>query len=171
MEQFKILLVDDSPNVLNALIRVFKDEGYNIFTATSSKAGLEILKNERIDLIISDENMPEMPGTEFLRVASVQYPQTIRIMLTGLFDLELAKNAINKGEVYKFFNKPWDDFELLISVRYALKQKMLETKYIKLKNVVAAQSKILNALEMEYPGISQKELSEDGAVIIEDNQE
>jgi DNA-binding NtrC family response regulator len=168
MDQSKVLLVDDSPNILNALLRVFRDEGYKIFTANSGKAALEILKKESIDLILCDENMPEMPGTELLRFARVQYPQMVRIMLTGLFDLELAKTAINKGEVYKFFNKPWDDFELIISVRYALKQKMLEAEHTKLKNIVDAQSRILNALELEYPGISKKKLSEDGAVIIEE---
>jgi DNA-binding NtrC family response regulator len=168
MEQFKILLVDDSHNVINALLRAFKSEGYKIFTANSGKAAIEILKNEIIDLIICDENMPEMPGLELLRLARVQYPQIIRIMLTGMFDLELAKNAINKGEVYRFFNKPWDDFELIISVRYALKQKMLESEYLKLKSVVSNQNKILQSLEQEYPGISQKVMTEDGSVIIEE---
>jgi DNA-binding NtrC family response regulator len=168
MEQFKILLIDDSHNVISALLRVFKSEGYRIFTASSGKAALEILKNESIDLIICDENMPEMPGMELLRLARVQYPQIIRIMLTGMFDLELAKNAINKGEVYRFFNKPWDDFELIISVRYALKQKMLESEYLKLKSVVSNQNIILQSLEQEYPGISKKVMTEDGSVIIEE---
>jgi two-component system, probable response regulator PhcQ len=168
MEQFKILLVDDSPNVLSALIRVFKSEGYKIFTADSGKHALEIMKKEDIDLIICDENMPEMPGLELLRFARIQYPQIIRIMLTGMFDLELAKNAINKGEVYKFFNKPWDDFELIISVRYALKQKSLESEYMKLKNVVDNQNKLLQSLEKEYPGISKKSMTADGSVIIEE---
>jgi two-component system, probable response regulator PhcQ len=168
MVLFSILFVDDSPNVISALVRVFKSEGYKIFTANSVTAGMEILKKENIDLLICDENMPEMPGMELLRYSRIHYPQVVRIMLTGQLDLELAKIAINQGEVYKFFNKPWDDFELIITVRYALKQKMLESNYLKLKHVVDNQTKILQSLEQEYPGISKKAMTEDGSIVIEE---
>jgi two-component system, probable response regulator PhcQ len=167
MEQFKILLVDDSPNVLKALQRAFRGEDYGIYTANSAREALEVLKNENIDLLISDENMPEVPGTELLRHVRVQYPHIVRIMLTGMLDLELAKEAINKGEVYKFFNKPWDDFELQISVRYALRQKAIERENAKLKKAINNQQKMFQLLERDYPGITKKVISEDGSFILE----
>ncbi|NLI16572.1 MAG: response regulator [candidate division Zixibacteria bacterium] len=168
MAQFSILLVDDSPDIISALVRAFKSEGYKIFTAGSVKAGMEILKKENIDLLICDENMPGMPGMELIRYARLHYPQVVRIMLTGRLDLELAKLAINQGEVYRYFNKPWDDYELLLAVRYALKQKMLESNYLKLKQIADNQNKILQSLEKEYPGISKKAMTDDGSIIIEE---
>ncbi len=167
MHQFKILLVDDSPNMLKALERTFKSEEYELFLALSAKEALEILKNEDIDLIISDENMPEISGTDLLKAVKLQYPSVIRMMLTGLTDFEIVKNAINKGEIYKFFNKPWDDFELLLSVRYALKQKALEKENLQLKSKLNTQEKILRQLEIKYPGISEKKMSRDGSIIID----
>jgi two-component system probable response regulator PhcQ len=167
MSRFKILLVDDSPNVLKALTRTFRLEGYELFSALSAKEALEILKKENIDLLISDENMPEISGTELLKLVRIQYPMIIRIMLTGLDDFEVIKNAINKGEIYRFFNKPWNDFELLITVRYALKQKALAEENQQLKWKLKTQEEYLKQLELEYPGISEKKMSEDGSIIID----
>lgn len=167
MSRFKILLVDDSPNMLKALKRTFRSEGYKLFTVLSGKEALEILKKEDIDLLISDENMPEMSGTELLKLVSIQHSTVIRIMLTGLVDFEVIKNAINKGEIYRFFNKPWDDFELLFNVRHALKQKALEEENSQLKSNLKQHEKYLRQLEIEYPGISEKNLSEDGSIIID----
>jgi len=160
-------LVDDSPNMLKALKRTFKSEGYELFTVLSAKEALEVLKKEDIDLIISDENMPEISGTELLKLVKVQYPLIIRIMLTGLVNFEVVKNAINKGEIYRFFNKPWDDFELLFNVRHALKQKVLEEENSQLKSNLKQQEKYLRQLEIEYPGISEKKMSADGSIIID----
>lgn len=167
MNNFKILLVDDSQNMLKALKRTFLSEGYALYFALSAKEALEILKKEDIDLIISDENMPEISGTDLLKLVRVQYPSMIRIMLTGLADFEVVKNAINKGEIYKFFNKPWDDFELLLSVRYALKQKVLEMENQQLRSKLRTQEEYLRQLELEYPGISEKKMSKDGSIIID----
>ncbi len=164
---FKILLVDDSQNVLNALKRTFKIEDYKLFFAKSANEALTALKENDIDLIISDENMPEVSGTELLKIAKSQYPSVIRMMLTGLADFEIVKNAINNGEIYKFFNKPWDDFELLLSVKYALNQKKLEEENNKLKNSLREREKYLRELENDYPGITKKKLSLDGAIILE----
>ena len=167
MCRFKILLVDDSPNVLKALQRTFRAEDYTTLKAESALEAMAVIENEVIDVIISDENMPGISGTELLRVMKDRYPHTVRIMLTGLTDIEVAKNAINKGEIYRFFNKPWDDFELLISVRYALEQKKIERENARLKSIVRTQEKLLKQLEEQYPGITQKRVAEDGAIIID----
>jgi len=159
MSRFKILLVDDSPNMLKALKRTFKSEGYELFTVLSAKEALEVLKKEDIDLIISDENMPEISGTELLKLVKVQYPLIIRIMLTGLVNFEVVKNAINKGEIYRFFNKPWDDFELLFNVRHALKQKVLEEENSQLKSNLKQQEKYLRQLDLYKMTVENKRLN------------
>lgn len=168
MYQSKILLVDDSEYILKALRRTFADEDYVIFTAKSASEAINILNAENIDLLITDENMPGVTGTDLLKTMRRQYPDVIRIMITGLTDIEVAKNAINNGEIYRFFNKPWNDFELLVSVRHALNQKMLEKENTQLKSVVRRQEELLHQLEEEYPGISEKNISEDGAIIIDE---
>jgi len=167
----KLLLVDDSDNIINALTRLFKNEDFNIYSANSGEEALSILEANNVDLILCDENLPHLSGTELLRIVKTRYPQIIRIMLTGLLNIETAKAAINKGEVYKFYTKPWDDFELLVSVRHALKQKALEDECKTLKEMVNRQSTLLSSLEKEYPGISQKRLSQDGSLIIEEDEQ
>ena len=167
MCQFKILLVDDSPNVLKALQRTFRAEGYTMLTAESAQEALAVLEKEVVDVIITDENMPGISGTELLRLVKERYPDTVRIMLTGLTDIEVAKNAINNGEIYRFFSKPWDDFELLISVRYALQQKTVERENTRLKSIVKTRKEMLKQLEGQPPGITRKRFAEDGAIIID----
>ncbi len=167
MRQFKILLVDDSPNILKALKRTFKSEDYSLFTAESAIEALAILKKTSVDLIISDEHMPGCNGSELFKRTCELYPDTIRFMITGLSNIEDVKNAINKGEIYRFFTKPWDDFELLLSVRYALKQKTLKTENKTLRRAVEKQDQILNKLEKENPGITKVNLTETGAIVLD----
>lgn len=169
MQQFKILLVDDSKSILRALKRTFKSEGYDIFTAESAYEAMEIFANEEIDLIITDENMPGISGTELLARTRKMYPDVIRMMLTGATDIEVAREAINKGEVYKFFGKPWDDLELLVSVQYALQHRETEKENKRLKKVVGEQQNLLRQLEKEYPGISEVTKANDGTIILEND--
>lgn len=107
-----LLLVDDEENILAALKRLLRRDGYQIFTATSARLGFEILAAHPIGVIISDQRMPEMCGTDFLSRVKEIYPDTIRIVLSGYTDLQSITNAINQGAIYKFLTKPWED-ELL----------------------------------------------------------
>ena len=94
-----VLFVDDEENILKALSRVFRREGYRLLTATSGREGLELLQANPVALIVSDQRMPEMLGAEFLRRSREVSPHTIRIMLTGHSDMEAATQAINEGEL------------------------------------------------------------------------
>ncbi|MCE1241318.1 MAG: EAL domain-containing protein [Azonexaceae bacterium] len=116
-----LLLVDDEPNVLNALSRLLRREGYRIFTATTPSAAFEQLAQHAVQVIISDQRMPEMSGTEFLSRVRQLYPDTIRIVLTGYTDLDSVTNAINHGAIYKFLTKPWDDDLLREQIREAFR--------------------------------------------------
>ena len=133
-----ILCVDDEENVLHALKRLLRKEDYRLFTASSGAEGLETLKQNDVHLIISDQRMPEMSGTEFLARVKEAYPDTIRIVLTGYTEVDSITESINKGNIYKFFLKPWNDQNLKLEIKQALKQydlieanKMLHEKVLK----------------------------------------
>jgi len=120
MSEQTILLVDDEVNILNSLLRLFRKETYQILVATSGKEGLEILKKQTVQVVISDQKMPEMLGTEFLQKVKDQYPDTVRVILSGHADLNLLIDSINKGEVYRFLTKPWNDQEVKMVIRQCL---------------------------------------------------
>jgi len=120
-EQVKILCVDDEPNVLRAIRRLFIDEEYEIITASSGEEGLAKLEEEYpVQLILSDYRMPAMDGVEFLRRVCEKWPDTIRIVLSGYADTASIVAAINEGQIYKFIAKPWDDNELKVTIAKAL---------------------------------------------------
>ncbi|MBI5213263.1 MAG: response regulator [Nitrospirae bacterium] len=121
MERYNILIVDDEPNVISSLKRIFIDEPYDIYEANSASEGLAVFeKKHPIHVVISDERMPEVSGSEFLAAVRNKYPRTIRILLTGYASIEAAMKAINKGEIFRFFTKPWEETEIRDAVRAAI---------------------------------------------------
>ncbi|WP_306603216.1 EAL domain-containing protein [Azonexus sp.] len=116
-----LLIVDDEPNILNALSRLLRREGFQILTATSPLDAFEHLAKQPVQVILSDQRMPEMSGTEFFSRVRQLYPDTIRIVLTGYTDLDSVTGAINRGAIYKFLTKPWDDDQLREEVRDAFR--------------------------------------------------
>jgi len=117
-----LLLVDDEPNILTALKRLLRREGYTVLSATSGREGLDLLAQQPVGVVISDARMPEMDGPEFLRRVRGLHPDTLRIMLTGYTDLKAVTDAVNSGELFKFLTKPWEDQELLNAIRDAFRQ-------------------------------------------------
>ncbi len=135
-----LLFVDDEPNILKSLQRLFRSADYIIYTAESGVTGLEILKQQAIDVIISDMRMPQMNGAEFLALAANQCPETIRILLTGYADIESTIAAVNKGKIYSYLNKPWEDNELKIQIANAVEQKKLREERQQLFEIINAQN-------------------------------
>lgn len=115
----KMLVVDDEPDNLDLLYRTFRRD-FQVLKAESGIMALEVLESEgEVAVIISDQRMPEMKGTEFLSKTVPQFPNTVRIILTGFTDVEDLVEAINSGQVYKYITKPWDPNELKIVVQRA----------------------------------------------------
>jgi CheY-like chemotaxis protein len=115
----KMLVVDDEPDNLDLLYRTFR-RNFNVFKADSGIQALDVLKAEgEVAVIISDQRMPEMKGTEFLSKTVPEFPNTVRIILTGFTDIEDLVEAINSGQVYKYITKPWDPNELKSVVQRA----------------------------------------------------
>ncbi|MGB4362106.1 MAG: EAL domain-containing protein, partial [Rhodoferax sp.] len=123
--QRTLLLVDDEPNIVASLKRLFRRDGHVMLTANSGAEGLELLSKHKVDLIISDQRMPGMTGVEFLRTAKALYPDTIRIVLSGYTELQSVTDAINEGAVYRFLTKPWEDEPLREQINKAFEYKEL----------------------------------------------
>ncbi len=124
-----LLLVDDEENVVAALERLLRNDGYNILRANSGEQGLEILAQHQVGVVISDQRMPGMSGVEFLTQVKELYPDTIRIVLSGTGDFDTVTAAVNQGAIYKFFGKPWDNEVLRSEVMEAfLHQEMVREK-------------------------------------------
>ena len=129
MNTQKLLLVDDEPNVIKSLKRLFIDDDYKILTAESGEEALAICAENDVQLVISDYRMPSMNGVQLLAIIKEKYPKTIRIILSGYADVSAIVDAINEGQVYKFLSKPWNDQELLTTVRRAFEHFALQQQH------------------------------------------
>jgi DNA-binding NtrC family response regulator len=113
-----ILLVDDEPEILFSLRGLLRRE-YDLHTANSGAEALEVLHRQPIQVIMTDQRMPEMTGVELLRRARGECPEAIRIVFTGYADIKAVIDAINQGQIYRYLTKPWDPDELLAVLRQA----------------------------------------------------
>lgn len=117
-----LLIVDDEPNVLAALQRMLRREGYRVLSAASAAEALNIFACERVQVVLSDYRMPGMNGAEFLGRVLDLYPETVRMMLSGHSDLQTVTEAVNRGAISKFIAKPWNDELLRTDIRAAFKR-------------------------------------------------
>jgi response regulator RpfG family c-di-GMP phosphodiesterase len=144
-----ILCVDDEINILNALKRLLRREDYTLLTASSGNEGLEMLAVNDVHLVLSDQRMPGMSGTEFLAEIKEKYPDIIRIILTGYTEVDTITESINRGHIYKFFLKPWNDENLKLEIRKALDQYDLIKANERLTRTVMEQNLILKRMNDE----------------------
>lgn len=156
-----ILCVDDENDNLEALERIFRKK-YTVLKASSGKQALDLIQQSgnEISLILTDQRMPEMTGIEVLERVIGQYPEMIRILITGFTDLESVIQAINKGQIYQYITKPWDPVELsntvdravdryMVGKELALRTKQLEIAYNELKTLDDAKSKFMILINHE----------------------
>lgn len=152
MAGYTILLVDDEPPILKALTRLLQYEGYAIRGTTEPTEVANILRGEEVHLVISDHTMPGMTGIEVLRTARLIRPDAIRLMLTGNADLQMAMDAVNQGEIYRFLTKPWDNNDLLVTVRLALREFEIQQQNRRLATVVRQQAETIKKLQAQVAG-------------------
>lgn len=141
-----LLFVDDEPNILSSLRRLFRQHSYKIFIANGGQEGLEILEKETVDLVISDMRMPVMDGAVFLTHVKARWPDTIRLLLTGYADIQSTIDAINRGEIYRYITKPWNDNDIVLVVKQALERKSLEIEKKRLEELTQRQNEELKSL-------------------------
>ena len=124
----RVLLVDDETHVLMSLKRSLHGEPLEIVTATSAESALGIMKEHEIKVVVSDEQVAGMQGSDFLRKVREKYPQTQRIALAGDVSPKVVMKAVNEGGVYRFFTKPWDTAQIILAIRSAIEKYDLEEK-------------------------------------------
>jgi response regulator RpfG family c-di-GMP phosphodiesterase len=151
-----ILCVDDDKNILQSLKRLLRKEDYGILTASSGEEGLKVLEENDVQMVISDQRMPEMSGTEFLAALKTKYPDVLRIILSGYTEVDSITDSINKGHIYKFLLKPWNDQNLKLEIKQALEQydliqanKKLDEKVIQQNNELKKINENLEKLVQE----------------------
>lgn len=118
-EQSSLLLVDDESGICNALTRLLRRDGYRIITANNGEQALDLLALQPVQVIVSDQRMPGMSGTELLDRVKNLYPDTVRMILSGYTDLKAVTDSVNRGAVFRFLTKPWDDDDLRKQIREA----------------------------------------------------
>ncbi len=131
-----ILIVDDEPDVIFALQRTLLHEPYEIHFAFNGEGALKILNRTSVKVVISDQCLPRMEGAELLSVIKLKYPDSIRIILSGKASVEDAIKAVNSGEVFRFFLKPWNDMEIITALRSAVRRYDIETENRRLLEAV-----------------------------------
>lgn len=153
-----MLLVDDEEHVGTALERLLRYDGYKILHANSGKQGLEILAQHEVGVVISDQRMPGMSGVEFLSQVKELYPGTIRIVLSSSADFESVAGAINRGAIYKFFTKPWDNEVLRVDVMEAFwRQEHVREKEHLLHEIQAANGQLAQVNQELAAAIERKD--------------
>lgn len=130
-DKINILYVDDEPNNLFSFKAAFRRD-FNVFTAESGAEGRQVLDNNDISIVITDQRMPQMTGVEFLESIVEAYPETIRLLITGFSDIQAVIDAINKGRIYHYVQKPWDETYLRNIINNAFETHRLrkENKYM-----------------------------------------
>jgi putative nucleotidyltransferase with HDIG domain len=141
-----LLFVDDEASILASLRRLFRPHGYRILIASGGAEGLKVLESEKVDLVVSDMRMPEMDGAQFLEQVRDRWPDVVRILLTGYADISSTIAAINRGEIYRYIAKPWDDNEIVLTVRDALERQRLAIENERLTDLTRKQNEELKAL-------------------------
>lgn len=155
-----VLCVDDEPGVLAALKRVLRSEGVAVITVPSGVQALEVMESMPVDLVISDMRMPGMDGAQLLEQIRLKWPETVRILLTGHSDAASTVAAVNRGRIFRYLQKPWDDGELVDSVREGLDLRIRLQEDARLVRMAAAQNAQLRQLNDELHQLQERDAEE-----------
>jgi len=163
-----LLIIDDESEILNVLSRVLHDRRYDIKCGQTAQEALTIVENSPVDLIICDYMLgPGLNGVQLLEKISKRKNDIICILLTGYADIKIAMEAINSIGLYKFILKPWDNDELIITVRRALEQRDLIMENRRLATELKQRQEALELLEKENPGITKIKRDKGGRIILD----
>jgi putative nucleotidyltransferase with HDIG domain len=135
-----VLFVDDEVNILKAIQRLLRHEPMRVLTATNPLEALEIMRKTPAQVVVTDQHMPDMSGVEFLSAVRDQHADVIRMMLTGYTEMNIAVEAINKGEIYRLITKPWNDDELRATLRQAFDHYDLKSEIKRLNTISREQN-------------------------------
>jgi K+-sensing histidine kinase KdpD len=164
---YKILYVDDESQNLY-LFRSFFEQDYEVLTAASGAEALTILAEQEIQVLLADQRMPGINGIQLLETVAREYPETVRVLVTGYSDIDVVIDAINRGAVYRYLSKPWDIDEIKATIRNAIEVYELKRKN---QNLIESLHKkieeldFLNELQLEVKGLTETEDITEKAVV------
>lgn len=153
--RYTILIVDDEEFIINSLKRLLHRDGYRILTALNSIDGYKILKENHVQLVISDQRMPGESGTEFLARIRNDFPDVIRTIISGYTDVDSITESINRGDIFKFFYKPWDENNLRLEIKHCIDQYVLINKNRELNEIIENKNRELEIIKDELVRINQ----------------
>lgn len=162
-----LLLVDDDPAILSVLGRSLHNEGYRILTTVNPEEALAILGAERVDVLVADVSMPTMSGLDLVDRARTAFPTVVRVLLTARQSLELVMEAINRGEVFRYLTKPWDNDKLREAIRAAVRHADVLRRAAALDAAVTRRIRVVAELVRREPGIQQVARTSDGAYALD----
>ena len=140
MHEHTVLFVDDEVNILRAIQRLLRNEPVKVLTASRAREALELLDTTPVQVVVSDQRMPEMTGVDLLSSVREHHSDTVRMMLTGYTEIEIAVEAINHGEIYRLITKPWNDDELKATLRQAFDHYDLKAEIRRLNHLAREQN-------------------------------
>jgi putative nucleotidyltransferase with HDIG domain len=147
-----VLFVDDEVNILKALQRLLRSEHMNVLTASRAQEALELLDKQACQVVVTDQRMPEMSGVDLLSQVRQRFPDIVRMMLTGYTEMDVAVDAINRGEIYRLITKPWNDDELRATIRQAFDHSDLKNEIKRLNQVTREQNFKLQDMNRNLEG-------------------
>jgi two-component system, probable response regulator PhcQ len=148
-----LLLVDDDERVLNGLQRILRREPYQVLISTTPEGALDLLRIEQVDVVVSDEQMPGMTGTEFLSLLHQRFPAIITIMLSGEASMGSIIRSLNEGQIFRFLIKPCSPDHFMLNIRQALAHKRFTDRCRQLVELCRIQADILSGVETRHPGL------------------
>ncbi len=147
-----VLFVDDEVNILKALQRLLRSEHMNVLCASRAQEALELLDKQQCQVVVTDQRMPEMTGVDLLSQVRERFPDIVRMMLTGYTEMDVAVDAINRGEIYRLITKPWNDDELRATIRQAFDHSDLKNEIKRLNQVTREQNFKLQDMNRNLEG-------------------
>jgi response regulator RpfG family c-di-GMP phosphodiesterase len=155
-QQRAVLFVDDEESILTSLRRVLRNEPYRFLAAAGGAEGLQLLRDNEVQVVVSDQRMSPMSGTQFLLAVQEKYPDIVRIVLSGYTEMDTVIEAINRGHIYKFLFKPWKNAQLIVEIRQALEYYELRHRNIALDRKVIEQNSQLQELNSRLEAAVQQ---------------
>ena len=166
--EHRVLVVDDESWIRRNIRRILEKEGITVLLADSGTAALAVLKDQKVDMVLTDHRMPRMTGIELLEVVKAKYPGTLRVMLTGFADLQLSLDAINRVEVHRLLLKPYSRDQLVNAVTELLDLRAAGSEMPCMDLGQARNKKAaLDDLAQKHPGIDQVARDRRGRVVLD----
>jgi DNA-binding NtrC family response regulator len=153
-----ILVVDDEIGVRHAVTRALEEAGYKVITASNGRRALEILDEQKVDVILTDHHMPDLCGIDLLKLVRVRHPRVVRMILTADKQPEVPVRSINEGEVYRFIQKPWNNSDLRTIMHYAFEALRLEEEKQRTAKAGANGKPVIPGASADDPAGLEREL-------------